>query len=216
VTASSATITGDATNPFLLAGTAHFEFGTSTAYGQTFPVGSVAAGASHDPRTQGVSGLSPNTVYHYRIVVVNDEDTSFGADVQFTTPTEPEPQPQPEPQPEPQPQPQPQPEPQPKPKPGPPSVRVARARGCVKKGFNIHVIARVHGNRKLRSVVVTVDGKVVKRSHRRRFGVRIHSKHLKPGMHVLRAVATDSSGRKASTRRMFRRCQLELAPAFTG
>ncbi len=80
VTASSATINGNVSNPHIKAGTSHFEFGTSTAYGQTFDTGPMASGASNDPRSLGVTGLSAGTTYHYRMVSQNDDDTAFGVD----------------------------------------------------------------------------------------------------------------------------------------
>jgi hypothetical protein len=213
VTKSGATITGDVTNVHVKAGSSYFEFGTSTAYGQKFDAGSVAAGASHDPRTQGVTGLSPGTLYNYRIVVQNDDDTSFGKDVTFITLTDPEPGPGPDPEP----QPEPQPEPDPKPKPHKPTVRAARASsGCVRGKLGVRLSVHVSSTAKLRRVDVMVDGKRVKRVKRRRFSVQVNARHLKPGMHVLRVVATDSANRKTSLRRFFRRCRPPAQPAFTG
>ena len=207
VTKASATITGDVSNLHVKAGTSHFEFGTSTAYGQTFDAGAVAAGASHDPRTQGVTGLSPNTLYHYRIVVQNDDDTSFGKDVTFITPTDPSGPPEPTPTPT----------PTPKPKPHKPTVRAARASaGCVRSRFGLRLSVHVSSTAKLRSVDVLLDGHRIKRTTKRRFSVRVHAGKLKPGTHVLRIVATDSASRKTTIRRLFQRCRIVAAPAFTG
>jgi hypothetical protein len=209
VTKASATITGDVSNLHVKSGTSHFEFGTSTAYGQTFDAGTVAAGASHDPRTQGVTGLSANTLYHYRIVVTNDDDTSFGKDVTFITPTDPSGPPEPTPTPTPT--------PTPKPNPHKPTVRAARAStGCVRSRFGVRLSVHVSSSSKLRSVVVLLDGHRIKRTTKARFSVRVHAGNLKPGMHVLRIVATDSGSRKTTLRRLFRRCRVVTAPAFTG
>lgn len=210
VTKASATITGDVTNVHVKAGTSRFEFGTSTAYGQTFDAGTVAAGASHDPRTQGVTGLSPGTLYHYRIVVTNDDDVSFGKDVTFITPEDSQPGPIPDPDPEPQ-------EPEPQPKPKKPTVRAARAAtGCVRTRLGVRLSVHVASAARLRSVVVTIDGKRVKRTTRKRFSVRVSVRHLKPGTHVLRIVATDSGGRKTTLRQLFQRCRVRAQPSFTG
>ena len=209
VTTASATITGDVSNLHVKPGTSHFEFGTSTAYGQTFDAGTVAPNASHDPRTQGVTGLSPNTLYHYRIVVQNDDDISFGKDVTFITPTNPSGPPEPTPTPTPT--------PKPKPKPHKPTVRAASAStGCVRSRFGLRLSVHVSGTAKLRSVDVLLDGHRIKRTTRRRFSVRVHAASLRPGTHVLRIVATDSGRRKTTIRRLFRRCRVVAAPAFTG
>lgn len=210
VTTTSATINGTATNPHIAAGTSHFEFGTSTAYGTTIDTGSVASGASGDPRSAGVSGLSPNTTYHYRMVVQNDDDTSFGPDVSFRTPT-------PGADPEPQPEPEPEPEPKPDPKPKKPTIRAARAgAGCVRSRFSARLSIHVASSMKLRSVHVMLDGKLVRTTKRKRFSVHLNTRKLSPGTHVLRVVATDSGGRKTSIRRLFRRCRPPAQPAFTG
>jgi hypothetical protein len=209
VTSSSATINGNVTNPLIKAGSAHFEFGTSTAYGQTIDLGTMASGASNDPRSSGVTGLSPGVTYHYRIVAVNDDDTAVGADKQFTTPVNVTPEPEPVPEPE---------TPNaPKPKPHKPTVRAARASaGCVRARFSARLSVHVSSSAKLRSVLVSVDGKRVMKTTRKRFSVHINARHLRAGSHVLRVVATDSDGRKTTLRRLFRRCRPPAQPAFTG
>jgi hypothetical protein len=74
----------------------------------------------------------------------------------------------------------------------------------------------VSSGSKLRSAVVLLDGHRIKRTTKARFSVRVHAGKLKPGMHVLRIVATDSGSRKTTLRRLFRRCRVVTAPAFTG
>ena len=211
VTAASATINGNVSNPLPTAGTTHFEFGTSTAYGQTIPLGTLAGGASSDPRSSGVTGLSPNTTYHYRIVAQNADDSAVGADKQFTTPVSvtPEPEPTPEPVPEPN---------TPNaPNPKKPTVRAARASGgCVRTRFSARLSVHVASSAKLRSVLVSVDGKRVMKTTRKRFSVHINARRLHAGSHVLRVVATDSNGRKTTLKRLFRRCRPQTQPAFTG
>jgi hypothetical protein len=217
VSGAGATIKGSVSNPHIAGGTAHFEFGTSTSYGQAIPAGSVPSGSSNDPRSAAVSGLAPGTTYHYRMVVQNDDDTRFGVDVSFTTARDPDPEPQPQPEPDPEPIPEPRPEPGPKPKPKKPTVRVARASaGCVRVRFSARLSIHVASSSRLRSVHVMVDGRRVRTTTRKRFSVRVDARRLAPGTHVLRVVATDSAGRKTTLRKLFRRCRPPTQPAFTG
>jgi hypothetical protein len=64
----------------------HFEYGTDPGYGRQapLPAGALSGGT---PRVVGarLTGLSPATVYHYRLVATNDEGTEHGADRTFTT-----------------------------------------------------------------------------------------------------------------------------------
>ena len=61
------------------------EYGISTAYGSQTPKRS--AGPGPGARSVGVSlsGLTPGTTYHYRLVATSDAGTTRGADVAFTT-----------------------------------------------------------------------------------------------------------------------------------
>jgi hypothetical protein len=208
---TSATLNGTVSNPHIREGSAHFEFGTSTSYGQTFDAGSLASGASGDPRSQAVSGLSPGTTYHYRMVASNDDDTRFGPDVAFTTPSDPQPGPGP------QPQPQPQPRPGPKPHPRRPKIRASRAgASCVRNRFTARISVSVYNSTRVRSIRVTLDGRHLMRTKRRRFSVGIDARRLATGTHVLRVAVTDSAGRRSTFRRLFRRCRPPDRPLFTG
>jgi hypothetical protein len=62
-----------------------FMYGPSVAYGsQSLPV--TLEGDDHaDTVFSQISGLLPQTVYHYRVVAINALGTSFGADETFTT-----------------------------------------------------------------------------------------------------------------------------------
>ena len=63
----------------------HFEYGSTTAYGNsTVPVNTSASVSTYTDWT----GLSPNTTYHYRIVASNSGGASVGDDVAFTTPVQ--------------------------------------------------------------------------------------------------------------------------------
>jgi phosphodiesterase/alkaline phosphatase D-like protein len=84
VATTSATLNGELTS----LGTAgsvsvSFEWGLTTSYGsETTPESKTASGKY----SADLDGLSPNTTYHFRVKVVGD-DTTCGADVQFTTGT---------------------------------------------------------------------------------------------------------------------------------
>jgi hypothetical protein len=63
-----------------------FEYGTSTAYGQTAPcVPAPGSGASPVPVSAEVTGLTPQTTYHYRLLARNAHGPSAGTDHEFTT-----------------------------------------------------------------------------------------------------------------------------------
>ena len=65
----------------------HFDFGTTTAYGDTTAGQIVAAGSGNTAVQNTLTGLSPSTLYHFRLVAVNGGGTSNGADLTFTTTT---------------------------------------------------------------------------------------------------------------------------------
>jgi hypothetical protein len=69
----------------------HFEFGTTTAYGTNLPEpdADVGSGSSAVAVSQEVTGLAPNTTYHYRIVASNSKGPGTSLDQAFTTPPEP-------------------------------------------------------------------------------------------------------------------------------
>jgi phosphodiesterase/alkaline phosphatase D-like protein len=63
-----------------------FEYGLTTGYGTTVTaVESPVTGTSGTLVSKSISGLSPNTTYHYRVVGVNSEGTANGLDANFTT-----------------------------------------------------------------------------------------------------------------------------------
>jgi hypothetical protein len=60
----------------------YFQYGTTTNYGATTPVDSVAADTAI---TAAISGLTEGTQYHYRLVATNGQGTSYGSDLTFQT-----------------------------------------------------------------------------------------------------------------------------------
>jgi WD40-like Beta Propeller Repeat len=68
----------------------HFQFGTSTAYGQEAPVPEAITAAGHEdvPISIQIEGLTPNTTYHYRLVAHNTLGEVQGEDHSFTTQSE--------------------------------------------------------------------------------------------------------------------------------
>lgn len=83
VTATSATLTGSV-NPNGVNTTAYFEYGLTTAYGNVSSFTSCGSGTTSGNVVTTISGLSPNTVYHYRIDAYNNLNTSTGSDATFT------------------------------------------------------------------------------------------------------------------------------------
>jgi hypothetical protein len=86
-TTTAATIAGTVTaNAGVATGGAstHFEFGTSTSYGSS-TAAQVVNGTSPVAVSAALSGLAPNTTYHYRLVATAVDGTTMGADQIFTT-----------------------------------------------------------------------------------------------------------------------------------
>jgi hypothetical protein len=79
----SATLNGSL-NPHGLTTTVQFQYGTTTSYGSTTPM-QTQTGNTYRNIAGNISGLSPNTVYHFRIVATNSVGTRFGGDRTFTT-----------------------------------------------------------------------------------------------------------------------------------
>ena len=65
--------------------TAHFEYGSTTAYGSTTPVRVVGSGNGPVSFAEPLAGLRQGVTYHYRLVATNAEGTTVGSDQSFTT-----------------------------------------------------------------------------------------------------------------------------------
>lgn len=83
ITATSAKLTG-VVNPNKEETTYSFEYGTTTAYGAKTPDAIVGGNAGKDVEAD-ITGLTPNTVYHFRLVATNASGSDTGADGTFTT-----------------------------------------------------------------------------------------------------------------------------------
>jgi hypothetical protein len=66
-----------------------FQYGTSTSYGSEVPCAQTVVGTGSSPTTvtAELTGLSPATTYHYRVIATNSDGTSYGLDETFTTAT---------------------------------------------------------------------------------------------------------------------------------
>ncbi|MGL2994935.1 Ig-like domain-containing protein [Flavobacterium sp. TSSA_36] len=86
ISSSGATLNGEA-NPNGTNATFSFEYGTTTAYGQTI-AGNPASNNDNVtlPILADITGLQPNTTYHFRLKATNSSGDTFGADKTFTTP----------------------------------------------------------------------------------------------------------------------------------
>src|SRR4051812_44058933 len=88
LTSTGVTLRGTV-NPRGLATTFQFQYGKTTSYGAS--TGPVAAGSGNAnvPVTANVTGLTPNTIYHYRLVATNQVGTSVTADRSVRTAVQP-------------------------------------------------------------------------------------------------------------------------------
>jgi parallel beta-helix repeat protein len=82
VTTSSAVLTGNLDSTGGETCQVWFDYGTSTSYGSSTSKLSVS---STGPFTTVISGLNPDTTYHFRACAQNGKETSYGSDVTFKT-----------------------------------------------------------------------------------------------------------------------------------
>jgi N-acetylneuraminic acid mutarotase len=71
-------------NPLGLTTNVYFQYGTTTNYGSVTP-NRVRGGNTTQYIFANIPGLSASTTYHFRIVAMNADGTSYGADRTFTT-----------------------------------------------------------------------------------------------------------------------------------
>jgi len=83
ITTTAGTLNGTI-NPNGLSSTYHFEWGTTTSYGNSTTATSAGSGSTVVNVNAGISGLTTGTTYHYRLVGVNSDGTTNGNDMNFT------------------------------------------------------------------------------------------------------------------------------------
>jgi hypothetical protein len=86
VSTSAASLNGTV-DPNDLETSYHFEYGTGSSYRTSVPLPSAAGGSGKLPEevSQPITGLRPDTTYHYRLTATNSAGTSGGEDRSFTT-----------------------------------------------------------------------------------------------------------------------------------
>jgi NHL repeat len=67
--------------------TYYFEWGPTAAYGNTTPLGDAGSGGGQVVVAAELTGLQPNTTYHYRVIAENSAGPVEGTDRAFTTRT---------------------------------------------------------------------------------------------------------------------------------
>jgi hypothetical protein len=81
---TTAVVTGTV-NPRGLLTSTRFEYGTTNQYGQETEAGTAGTGRIERPVRETLTGLSPDTTYHYRLVAQSEAGTTPGDDKQFRT-----------------------------------------------------------------------------------------------------------------------------------
>lgn len=88
-TTTSATVAGTVNPDGIALTDCHFNYGTTTSYGQTAPCSPAAAQIPADSSdhqvTAQLSNLTPGSVYHYQLVAANANGPNQGADQTFGT-----------------------------------------------------------------------------------------------------------------------------------
>lgn len=86
VTATTATLNG-IVNPNSASTTYHFDWGLTNSYTNSTTTTSAGSGSSATNVNAGISGLTPGTLYHFRVSATNSVGTTNGNDLTFTTST---------------------------------------------------------------------------------------------------------------------------------
>jgi uncharacterized repeat protein (TIGR01451 family) len=95
------------------------------------------------------------------------------------------------------------------------SVAGVQASGCSRAAFTATI--RIRDASRMRRVVVTVDGRTLRRTRSKRFSVSVPANNMRAGRHTLRVLAVDARGNRRTVSRTFRRCAPPvIAPVFTG
>jgi uncharacterized repeat protein (TIGR01451 family) len=95
------------------------------------------------------------------------------------------------------------------------AVAGVNQRSCVRAAFRASF--RIRDRSRLRRLVVTLDGRTIHRTTRKRFTVQVGAASLRSGRHTLRVIAVDRAGNRRVASRSFLRCARQVpAPVFTG
>jgi Tol biopolymer transport system component len=86
VTASSTTLNGTVDPDGATITDCHFDYGTTTSYGEEAPCASTPSGSSPVPVHADITGLAENTTYHFRLVAAYSGGSDAGSDETLTTP----------------------------------------------------------------------------------------------------------------------------------
>jgi phosphodiesterase/alkaline phosphatase D-like protein len=65
--------------------TFYFQYGATSSYGAQTPTRNAGGGTADNSVSVGLYGLTPGTVYHYRVVATNSSGTTTGSDQTFMT-----------------------------------------------------------------------------------------------------------------------------------
>jgi len=84
VTNTTATLNATV-NPDKQATTYNFQYGTTTSYGTSTASQTTGSGNASQSVSADITGLTPSTTYHFRVVATNPSGTTQGADQTFTT-----------------------------------------------------------------------------------------------------------------------------------
>lgn len=82
---SNAAVLNATVDPNNTAAKAYFQFGTTTNYGSFTVTNNLTATNIALAVSNSISGLSPGTTYHFRVVGTSSLGTNFGTDLTFTT-----------------------------------------------------------------------------------------------------------------------------------
>jgi streptogramin lyase len=78
-------------NPLDYATSVRFEYGPTTAYGSSTPAVALPAGSAAVPVTGTLTGLTPQSTVHFRVVATSAIGTTMGSDVTLVTAADPDP-----------------------------------------------------------------------------------------------------------------------------
>src|SRR3954452_6410064 len=85
---TAATVEGSV-NPHGLVTTWYFRYGKTSKYGGRTPAQDAGSGTKAIAGSSTLTGLTPNTPYHYRLVATNSAGATRGSDRTFKTPQQP-------------------------------------------------------------------------------------------------------------------------------